>query len=112
MSFAPKQGSPFRTLTYGLILTVGLLIVAGCSLVKQSPTPTSTVVIDPSLFTTPTANPPSTSSIEPPSTTQTTIQMNPSAENNHQEDRIVLSFAQGGHDHIYAYYPLSQPFVQ
>ena len=112
MSFAPKQGSAFRTLTCGLILTVGLLIVAGCALVKQSPTPTSTVVIDPLLFTTPTANSPSTPFSEPSPIPQTTIQINATAGNDHQEDRIVLSFAREGHDHIYAYYPLSQPFVQ
>lgn len=113
MPFSFRPGSVERTFFLRAPFLLSLLILAGCRALTAVPGPTPTTAIDPALFPTQTGAAPAVlSSSTPFPSMPATTQPAETALAARQEDRIMLSFTVQGHEHLIAYFPLSQPFTQ
>ncbi len=112
MPFSFRPGSIARTfITQALFLT-SLLVLAGCKGLTSTSKPSPTIAFDPTLFPTQTDAAAVLPSSTPSASLPVTTQPAETAPVSRLEDRIILAFTMEGHDHLFAYFPLSQPFTQ
>jgi len=95
-----------------IFLVLGTILLAACNQASSTSTPTQVAAI-PSLFPTETTASPKfspTSTLSPVPVIAASNETDPNEP--YAGDRIILSFAQAGHEHLFAFFPLKQPFVQ
>ncbi|MRS05478.1 hypothetical protein EG832_20025, partial [bacterium] len=113
MAAQPIRRNRTRILIYACIAVLGMAFISGCTLSRMLNSPSQTPVNEPtSIPVQPTVSP----TLEPSSTVSSaTIEISPiptSQASDQKSDRILLSLAQSGHEHLYVYQPMQQPVTQ
>jgi len=102
-----------RILTVAIVAGIGTLSVAGCNLNKMLSTSTqASSAVPPALSPIPTEEPTQVPSSTQPLEAAAVTPLPISPATTQTFDRIILSLAQAGHEHLYAYHPMLQPFTQ
>ena len=113
MTAHPIRRNRTRILISACIAVLGMASASGCTLNRMLNSPSQTPVIEPTISPIqPTVSP----TLEPSSTVPpATIEITPIPTvqaSDQKSDRILLSLAKSGHEHLYVYQPLQQPITQ
>ncbi len=113
MTASVAHRSPIRPIILGMISIMSLAFVSACNLSKMLTTSTQNPTLSPTLGTQDLTT--QTTDAKPAALQQQSNSFTPqptSQAPTPASDRIILSLAQAGREHLYVYHPMLQPLVQ